>query len=101
MRVYKYKAYHLPSGKVFEKTIEQATVHEGIIVLSHTGMMELMNRWNYIATLQPTLQWLYVAQPDSPDMYPIKLDYDHQCQSCLRSYKQCQCDRKHFLVPIS
>lgn len=63
-RQFKYKVYHLPSGNVFYKTVEHFSVHEGIPILGYSSFMELMNRWNYMSSLQPTLQWVYIGLPD-------------------------------------
>ena len=60
--IYKYKAIHIPSQKIFEREVKQWHMYASgtRIILGEKDFNELLGYWNYQASLQSPIVWMYV-----------------------------------------
>ena len=59
--IYTYKAIHFPSQKTFIREVKSGYTYASNtkIVLSANDFNELLSYWNYTASLQSPVVWLY------------------------------------------
>jgi hypothetical protein len=69
--IYKYKAIHIPTQRVFEREVLQGYMYASgtRVICGQNDFNELLSHWNYQASLQSPVVWMYAKTFDRVPVY--------------------------------
>ena len=58
---YHYKAIYIPTGTVIDRQLKAGCQYGNYTLFCERNFLEIINHWNFLASRQSPICWLYVA----------------------------------------